>query len=838
MILLSRSTSRRRVAWGALAFVLGGCNTLFGIEPGSTGAGAGGAGGSTGTPTTTGPTTTTASTMTTTGSGGTGGATTTTLSTGTGGAGGGPGCNTPGSATCSGATLEICDAGGHLTTQTCEAVAACDPIAGICTTFASLPRLSLAQAVGCAIEDDHSVRCWGDDYYQNLFVGDPNAGEPSAVAITGATDARQLSLAGDHGCFVVSSGAVVCWGESDTFALGIQGTAQNPSPPVTVWAMGAPLAGALEVAVLNGCSCARMVDGTVQCWGYQGNGCFGDASTASANQPYPTPIPGVARAVQIRSGVDSSILCVREIAGAGATVSCWAPGIALSQIPGVTDATDVAPGNGLVFIKSKSQGLLSAAPRADKTGWTNPSAYTSAGAITLMAAGDAFCGLQAGTAVVCGLLDVSNAPPLPLPLPGQPAGTVVELAAGESWLYGQDGYQCLRLSGPISGNVYCWGDDGGEALGDGAPEIYRTFAEASGLAGAVALSTAQSSSFAVRADGSIDFWGYSEGFGTGLTATPTSVASLGTGNTAIWSNDTSSAAYVLGPSTAPIYLSYAAPMANAGLAVSGFTDFVEARPWGLFDIGLRAGGTIVMYPWDAAANTQGIFGNGATSATVGTPVTVPTITTATAVASYLDDYATSPSHVCAILGPSGSVSCWGGNHAGELGIGGPTGNGVTVLAPSAVTLPTGESAVSIAAGAYFTCVAAASGKVYCWGDNETGQLGSTGSGSNAPVQVPGITNAVGVTARYDFACAWLSDQTAQCWGDNSVAQLGNGTLSLTSPPGPVTGLTNVVKVSAGSTHACALRSDGSVVCWGDSYFGQAGAGLTGLAAEPQAVKGL
>jgi alpha-tubulin suppressor-like RCC1 family protein len=732
--------------------------------------------------------------------------------------------------------LESCDSGGHLTTVTCDAVAACDPVAGACRDFATLPRLSLAIGVGCAVEDNRTVRCWGNDYYGNLFIGDPLPAEPTAVPINSASGARQVSVADDHGCYLVDSGEVMCWGRSLEDQLGILGMASNPSPPVAVWAVGTALTGALEVAVLHGCSCARMVDGTVKCWGYQGNGCFGDASTATTSQQYPTAVAGISKAVQIRAGADGSVLCVRKVDG---TVACWTPSIAVSQVPGVTDATDVEPGNGLVFIQSKSQGLLSVAPKADNTGWMAPTPYTSAGSIGIMAAGDAFCGLQAGTAVVCGLLP-SSSPPVPLPVQGQPSGTVVELAAGGA-IGAVTGLQCLRLAGPLSGNVYCWGDDNGYALGDGAPEVYRNFAQATGVVGATAISTGQNVSYAVVAAGEIKFWGRYEGLGNNFNPAPTLATSLGTGYAGIWTHDTSNTGYLLETNGTAVFLSYATPMPGMNLASMGYADFVDVRTWSSFDIGLRAGGTIVLYARDATANAAGVFGDGTQAVQAGTLETVQPITNAVAVASSSNDYGADPAHVCAILGPSGSVSCWGSNRSGQIG-NGTSGNYVT--SPSAVTLPSGETAVSIAVsvthaeGQGFSCAATASGKVYCWGDNTVGELGSAGADSTTPVQVPGITSALGVTARSGFACAWLVDKTVWCWGENYAGQLGNGALSASSPPGPVAGLTTVVEVSAGSTHACALRTDMSVACWGSSYFGQVGDGLTGIAPQPQLVLGL
>jgi alpha-tubulin suppressor-like RCC1 family protein len=90
----------------------------------------------------------------------------------------------------------------------------------------------------------------------------------------------------------------------------------------------------------------------------------------------------------------------------------------------------------------------------------------------------------------------------------------------------------------------------------------------------------------------------------------------------------------------------------------------------------------------------------------------------------------------------GSVWCWGGNYAGQLG----TGNFADNFSPTAVTVKgdqfmpilqipcnvhqTGARVVSIAAGYDHTCVLQANGNIQCWGSNSNGQLG-TGNTINA-----------------------------------------------------------------------------------------------------------
>ena len=95
-----------------------------------------------------------------------------------------------------------------------------------------------------------------------------------------------------------------------------------------------------------------------------------------------------------------------------------------------------------------------------------------------MAASDSFCGLGNDGFVRCaGIGDSAQPPPVSL-LPGPPTGMVVEIAAGPSYGY-ENGVQCLRLAGsPLTGRIWCWGDDGYGALGAGATEDLRAYTDA------------------------------------------------------------------------------------------------------------------------------------------------------------------------------------------------------------------------------------------------------------------------------------------------------------------------------------------------------------------------
>ncbi len=226
-------------------------------------------------------------------------------------------------------------------------------------------------------------------------------------------------------------------------------------------------------------------------------------------------------------------------------------------------------------------------------------------------------------------------------------------------------------------------------------------------------------------------------------------------------------------------------------------------------------------------NLDGQLGNGSTSQAL-TPQCVVGLPNTRAVAVGAGTFQT-----CALLA-DGTTWCWGANDSGELGIG-VYGPSASLTAVQVKLPPPPFKAVTLGVGPHYACVTGQDGSVWCWGANDLGQLGSTTTSSCGAVpcapapQRAGVSGATTVSAGTDAACALLMGGAVQCWGNNEFGQIGNGTVSGPLPPSLVTGL-SATAISAGSGYACAtLASTGGVVCWGENYSGQFADGTTNSA---------
>ncbi len=244
-------------------------------------------------------------------------------------------------------------------------------------------------------------------------------------------------------------------------------------------------------------------------------------------------------------------------------------------------------------------------------------------------------------------------------------------------------------------------------------------------------------------------------------------------------------------------------------------------------LALKSDGTV----WAWGTNTYGELGDGSNTSTI-LPVKVKSVDGNSELTG-VTDISAGVNSSCAVS--SGAAYCWGRSNYGQLG----NGNTNSYNTPVAVSTSIMSGAVTkISIGLDSAC-AIASGQAYCWGRNNSNQLGVFGSDRSSPIALPtstmtGTVTDISVGSR--FACA-VADSKAYCWGAGTNGQIGSGgtTSSYTIQAVTTTLMSgNVTAISAGSYHACAISS-GQAYCWGNGSSGKLGNGVGSNSSVPVAV---
>ena len=213
---------------------------------------------------------------------------------------------------------------------------------------------------------------------------------------------------------------------------------------------------------------------------------------------------------------------------------------------------------------------------------------------------------------------------------------------------------------------------------------------------------------------------------------------------------------------------------------------------------IRTGGTV--YCW--GRNSSGQVGQ-----TAGAPVLVPASVPGLTGVVQLGG---GDGYTCA-LREDKMVLCWGFNNSGQLGDGTTGSHAIPTLVSGWMTwrrLPWGgHTPVPARQAAWF-----GAGEVVLPGSSETAPWPSP----THPVLVTGLTDAMQVVAGHLHSCALSKDRAGVfCWGDNNVGQLGVGaTPDSSNVPMRVPDLFEVSSLAGGSEHNCARHTGTVVSCWG------------------------
>ena len=192
-------------------------------------------------------------------------------------------------------------------------------------------------------------------------------------------------------------------------------------------------------------------------------------------------------------------------------------------------------------------------------------------------------------------------------------------------------------------------------------------------------------------------------------------------------------------------------------------------------------------------------------------------------------------HCCAVTATG--LFCWGNNEFGQVTAVGapPTGTAQPIATPVKVLQP----AVQVATGEYHTCAVDGGGTVRCWGLGSAGQLGE----GNHTVGAAAVVTKVGASVKNldcgkTFCCAVIQEGTVNCWGLNMQGQIGTGVTGTTAEatvPTAAKGVTGATAIASGDDHSCALVGGGKVICWGSNNAYQTGTSGPSTQATPALV---
>ncbi|HJL14370.1 MAG TPA: MopE-related protein [Sandaracinaceae bacterium LLY-WYZ-13_1] len=589
------------------------------------------------------------------------------------------------------------------------------------------------------------VRCWGNNGHGQLGDG-TFAARLSPTPVPGLSDVRMLALGQDHSCALLGDGTVECWGRNDFGQLGTGSSGADRSSPTPVTG----LTGVASIIAARWNTCALLDSGQMRCWGRNQHGQIGDGTTT--DRPAPTR-----PATRMPSVVDLDIGGTHACAALGdRTLRCWGENsrgqlgdgtttrrLRPTIVPGVDTIDDLALQDGSTCALRRDGAVFcwgdgSSVPALRVLAGAGPLSADSQ-TCAAEAAGRVWCWGQNTTGQIGNGTTVTAALPEWISsddLSAEPDTTVRSVAAGgtQALFTHDEGHTCVATDSTGAGpRVFCWGLDSWGQLGDGSRGGFESRpTPVPGLTDPVQVSTGDDFSCARMDGGTVACWGLNSAGQLGIA---------------------SSDSYRTTPSD-----------------VAGLTDAIELGSGNGHSCAVRSEGTLVCW----GGNTEGQLGDG-TTVDRDAPVTVSGSSAVRAIGL-------GGAHSCAVLG-DGTVSCWGANAAGQLG------DGTTTTRSTPSPVPGLTDVIQVVAGGTkcwrglsscpsdgHTCALVEDGRVFCWGDNDEGQLGDgTTTDRLAPTRVLRLGSVEHLTAGPSHTCATEAGGDTWCWGSNVGSALGDGT---------------------------------------------------------------
>jgi alpha-tubulin suppressor-like RCC1 family protein len=172
-------------------------------------------------------------------------------------------------------------------------------------------QLALGANHSCARTMDGHVQCWGDNTYGQLGQDPTPTGIPNPTQVPNLSNVADIAAGGYHTCARLMDGTVRCWGRNNAGQLG-DGTQSDRAMPGAV--AGVSSVAAITLGVAH--TCALRADHTVSCWGWNQRGQIGDPTVSFSAMP--EAVSGLSSVASVAAGWEHT--CVAMMDG---SLRCW-----------------------------------------------------------------------------------------------------------------------------------------------------------------------------------------------------------------------------------------------------------------------------------------------------------------------------------------------------------------------------------------------------------------------------------------------------------------------------------------------------------------------------------
>ena len=528
-------------------------------------------------------------------------------------------------------------------------------------------KLVAGDQVACALLDDGTAKCWGDNISGVIGQGTTVSyyANPSSSAILNFGSGqyiRSLSISTDSGCAVLGDGHLKCWGLTAKLGMGTTGSGLTTVYGDHAGEMGdtlprvdlgnAPRIDVMKLTVGAEHSCALLYNGRMKCWGSNAYGQIGlnlvggykGVSSSEMGQNLPYLDLGAPKFIKDVEGSGSGVhhTCALMINGA---LKCFGRNHSGQLGIGDTTGANDVIGDNANEVSSTMAGVNFSGDKikAVATGPTHTCALTSAGTIWCFGENaNGQLGINSNTSISSPTSIVAT-----LPL-------AVQIAVGTD-------HSCAVLD---DGQAKCWGGNIQGQLGINSTTGYGAFASSMTTLPFVSLGSSErvvkisaglTSTCAILSDRKVKCWGRNHYGQLGMNDSTSAIYGTGSPYTLI------SQSIVNFETSSTLSIATEIEMGGESACVLKANGYMKC--WGRNEVG-QTGQNI---------NTL-LFGDGSTAIN-----TLPDIFTG----SNYTEQIKMGRNVCRING-LGQPLCWGDNSSGQVG----QGTNYSNYGDAAINVPT------------------------------------------------------------------------------------------------------------------------------------------------------